>query len=205
MARSSAPWAGRAGARAPERSRLRAAPQGETGPRAGSESVATHLLRDVDLPGSPTRVGWPIKAEGDWVACITGCCRPAGGELVGLFLRTKNQWQTVVVTEVLDGRSGARIGLRGWPVRRFLEVGRAVAPRVPAAALVGGRDPRRGWGRGLRHAGGLGGRSAIGPRADPRATGGSGIGPQVAHVEGDVGADGRALSVIAKSPPPPLE
>ena len=39
---------------------------------AWSEIVATLLLLGVHLPGSPTRVGRPVWAEGQWVALITG-------------------------------------------------------------------------------------------------------------------------------------
>ena len=80
-----------------------------------SETVASLLLRDVHLPGSPTRVGRPVSVEIEWVALITGYSRPAVGDLVALFLRSKNQWRIVAVTEVLGGCPGR------WRVRkRFL-------------------------------------------------------------------------------------
>ena len=89
---------------------------------AWSEIVATLLLLGVHLPGSPTRVGRPVWAEGQWVALITGCWRPAVGEVVALFLRSKNAWRTVAVTEVLGGCPGC------WRVRkRFLRAPRSAS------------------------------------------------------------------------------
>ena len=89
---------------------------------AWSEIVATHLLLGVHLPGSPTRVGRPVRAEGQWVALITGRWRPAGGELVALFLRSRNAWRTVAVTEVLGGCPGC------WRVRKcFLRAPRSAS------------------------------------------------------------------------------
>ena len=79
---------------------------------AWSEIVAALLLLGVHLPGSPTRVGRPVWAEGQWVALITGCWRPAVGEVVALFLQSRNKWQSVVVTEVLGGCPGC------WRVRK---------------------------------------------------------------------------------------
>ena len=82
---------------------------------AWSEIVAALLLHGVHLPGSPTRVGRPVWVEGQWVALVTGYSRPAVGEVVALFMRSKNEWRSVAVTEVLDGCPGS------WRVRkRFL-------------------------------------------------------------------------------------
>ena len=81
-----------------------------------SETVESLLLRGVNLVGSPTRVGRPVRAKGGkWVALITGYSRPAVGEIVALFMRSKNRWRIVAVTELLGGCPGC------WRVRkRFL-------------------------------------------------------------------------------------
>ena len=89
---------------------------------AWSEIVATLLLLGVHLPGSPTRVGRPVWAEGQWVALITGRRRPAVGEAVALYLRSRNKWETVAVTDVLGGCPGC------WRVRkRFLRAPRSTS------------------------------------------------------------------------------
>ena len=78
-----------------------------------SETVATLLLRGM-LPASPMRVGRAVWAEG-WAALVTGTSRPHAGEIFALFLRSKEGWRPVAVTEVLDGQPGC------WRVRkRFL-------------------------------------------------------------------------------------
>ena len=96
----------------------------ETFCAAVSEAVATLLLRGM-LPASPMRVGRAVWAEG-WAALVTGTSRPHVGENFALFLRSKEGWQTVVVTEVLDGQPGC------WRVRkRFLRPDEV--RRVPTA------------------------------------------------------------------------
>ena len=69
-------------------------------------------------PHAPSRSrssGAAPSAKGEWLALITGCRRPAVGDVIALFLRTRNEWRTVAVTEVLNGRPGC------WRVRkRFL-------------------------------------------------------------------------------------
>ena len=92
-----------------------------------SDIVAALLLLGVHLPGSPTRVGRPVWAEDEWVAVITGRWRPAVGEVAALFLRSKNKWRTVAVTEVLGGCPGC------WRVRKrwFLR-----APRRSASTTM---------------------------------------------------------------------
>ena len=95
-----------------------------------SETVATLLLSDMS-PASPMRVGWAVWAEG-WAALVTGTSRPHAGEAFALYLRSTDEWRTVVVTEVLDGRPGC------WRVRkRFLradEIRSAPTTMRPVAA-----------------------------------------------------------------------
>ena len=80
---------------------------------AVSEIVATLLLGGM-LPASRIRVGRAVWAEG-WAALVTGTARPHVGETFALFLRSKEEWRAVAVTEVLDGQPGC------WRVRkRFL-------------------------------------------------------------------------------------
>ena len=70
---------------------------------------------DEDIAHRPLLGRRPVWAEGQWVALVTGWWRPAVGEVVALFLRSKNEWRTVAVTEVIDGCPGC------WRVRkRFL-------------------------------------------------------------------------------------
>ena len=96
----------------------------ETFCAAVSETVATLLLRG-NRPASPMRVGRAVWAKG-WAALVTGTSRPHVGENFALFLRSKEGWQTVVVTEVLDGQPGC------WRVRkRFLRTDEV--RRVPTA------------------------------------------------------------------------
>ena len=89
---------------------------------AWSDIVAALLLLGVHLPGNPTRVGRPVWVEGQWVAVITGRWRPAVGEIVALFLRSKNAWRAVAVTEILGGCPGC------WCVqKRFLRAPRSAS------------------------------------------------------------------------------
>ena len=93
---------------------------------AWSETVATLLLHQ-HLPGSPMRVGRAVRAEGQWVALVTGGRRPAIGEVFALFLISRRQWRTVAVTEVLDGQPGC------WRVRkRFLRADEQCAEAIYA-------------------------------------------------------------------------
>lgn len=86
----------------------------ETFCAAVSETVATLLLRGM-LPASPWRVGRPVEEAEGWTALVTGTSRPHVGEIFALYLRSKERWRTVAVTEVLDGQPGC------WRVRkRFL-------------------------------------------------------------------------------------
>ena len=78
------------------------------------------------------RVGYSVWAEG-WAAVVTGPSRPqVGEEVFALFLRSKNEWRAVAVTEVIDGQP------EYWRVRkRFLrtdEVGPALLAMSPVAA-----------------------------------------------------------------------
>ena len=102
----------------------------ETFCAAVSETVATLLLRGM-LVASPVRVGRAVWADG-WAALVTGMSRPHVGENFALFLRSKDAWRAVAVTEVLDGRPGC------WRVRKhFLrtdEVCRAPSPLRRLAA-----------------------------------------------------------------------
>ena len=122
---------------------------------AWSETVSTLLLRGAaPMPRSPVRVGWPVMFRGQWAALINGESRPRRGEVFQLFMSTWNEWRTVVVTEVVDGRP------ERWRVRkRFLSVGDEVrsmclnaayteqplpaAMRRAAADTGVGRDRRR--------------------------------------------------------------
>ena len=105
---------------------------------AWSETVATLLLRPETERQcrSLMRVGRAVKFEGQWAALVTGGSRPRRGEVFRLFLSTKDEWRTVVVTEVLGGRPGS------WRVRkRFLGNGDDVRPMCVAA--VDGVQPAR--------------------------------------------------------------
>ena len=91
--------------------------------KAGSETVATLLLRPEAVRRSLMRVGRAVRCEGRWAALVTGGARPRIGEVFRLFMRSRREWQDVVVTEVLDGRPGC------WRVRkRFLVTGDDVRP-----------------------------------------------------------------------------
>lgn len=101
----------------------------ETFCAALSETMATLLLRGT-LPASPMRVGRPVWAEG-WAALVTGRLRPHVGEIFALFLRSREGWQAVAVTKVLDGQPGC------WRVRkRFLGNNGACFGTVPTEQSV---------------------------------------------------------------------
>lgn len=111
---------------------------------AWSETVAT-LLRcgAARMPRSPMRVGRVARAGGRWIALVTGESRPCIGEVFRLFLISRDEWRTVVVTEVLDGQPGC------WRVRkRFLDADADVRPMCIAAA--DGASSRRVKADGLR-------------------------------------------------------
>ena len=101
-----------------------------------SEVVATLLHGGrAGLPGSPMRVGWAVWVEG-WAALVTGESRPRIGEVFGFFMRSRGEWRTVVVTEVLDGQPGCWCVRKRWWVRgdrlMCLNAGRA-EQSAPAA------------------------------------------------------------------------
>ena len=79
-----------------------------------SESVATLLLHGgtAGLPGSPMRVGWAVRVEGQWAALVSGESRPRSGEVFAFFMQSRREWRIVVVTDVLDGQPGC------WRVRK---------------------------------------------------------------------------------------
>lgn len=84
---------------------------------AWSETVASVLLAPEAerMRRSLMRVGRAVWFSGGWAALVTGGSRPRIGEVFRLFLRSKKEWRTVVVTAVLGGWPGC------WRVRkRFL-------------------------------------------------------------------------------------
>ena len=111
---------------------------------AWSETVATLLHRgSARMLRSPMRVGRVARDEGGWIALVTGESRPRIGEVFRLFLISRDEWRTVVVTEILDGQPGC------WRVRkRFLGAADDVRPMCIAAAA--GASSRRVKPDGLR-------------------------------------------------------
>ena len=97
---------------------------------AWSETVAILLHRGAArMPRSPMRVGRVVRSAGRWIALVTGESRPCIDEVFRLFLISRGEWRTVVVTEVLDGQPGC------WRVRkRFLNAAADVRPMCIDAA-----------------------------------------------------------------------
>ena len=95
---------------------------------AWSEAAAILLLRGTArMPRSSMRVGRVVRDEGRWIALVTGESRPCIDEVFRLFLISRDEWRTVVVTEVLDGEPGC------WRVRkRFLGAAADVRPMCMA-------------------------------------------------------------------------
>ena len=88
------------------------------------------------LPGSPMRVGWAVRVEGQWAALVSGESRPRSGEIFAFFMQSRREWRIVVVTDVLDGQPGC------WRVRkRWSDCGdRLMWPqRRPGGAVGAGR------------------------------------------------------------------
>ena len=89
---------------------------------AVSKFMADHV-RPAD---DGRRVGRVVSVKDRWGAIVSGESTPRVGEVFWLLLRTRHQWVTVAVTDVVDGRPGH------WRVhKRFLPVGEAV--RMPCA------------------------------------------------------------------------
>ena len=108
-----------------------------------SEAVAALLLHpDTGRLRSLLRAGRAVWCDGSWAAIVTGASRPRVGEVFLIFLRSTDEWRTVVVTEVLGGRPGS------WRVRkRFLDGRDAVEPMMVHSVRAEQRRPtatRRG-------------------------------------------------------------
>lgn len=113
---------------------------------AWSETVASVLLAPEAerMRRSLMRVGRAVWFDGAWAAIVTGGSRPRIGEAFRLFLRSKNQWRTVVVTAVVGGRPGCwRVrkqflgpddDVRAICINNAVRVRRAVPTAIPQAA-----------------------------------------------------------------------
>ena len=73
-----------------------------------SETIAD-LVRPVD---DGRRIGRAVTRQGEWIAIVDGAAEPHAGEVFWLALRSRREWVTVAVTDVIDGPSGH------WRVRK---------------------------------------------------------------------------------------
>ena len=106
---------------------------------AAFSEIAATLLHGgtAGLPGSPMRVGWAVRVKGRWAAFVTGESRPRIGEVFELFKHSMNQWQIVVVTEVLDGQPGCWLVRKRWLVHgdRLMCLNAGLAEQSAPAAM----------------------------------------------------------------------
>ena len=111
-----------AGERAGEQPEVLAA---AVGVRLRGPHADPQLRPDAARRRNLMRVGWVVTCEGRWAALVTGGAKPHRGEVFRLYMRSRREWRTVVVTDVLAGRPGY------WRVRkRFLGPGRRRAADV---------------------------------------------------------------------------
>ena len=87
------------------------------------------LLRPVD---DGRRIGRAVTRKGDWIAIVSGATEPHAGEVFWLALRSRREWVTVAVTDVIDGPSGH------WRLhKRFLPRDEEVRLPMRAADVAG--------------------------------------------------------------------
>ena len=111
---------------------------------AHSELIAT-LLHPAD---DGRRIGRVVSLEGQWVAIIGGVTKPSVGEVFWLLLRSKREWRTVAVIDVIDGRPGH------WRVhKQFLGPDQEVRIPLRRAARTAPYSVRQTPGRPERGAG----------------------------------------------------
>ena len=91
-----------------------------------SETIAD-LLRPVD---DGRRIGRAVTRKREWIAIVSGATEPHAGEVFWLALRSRREWVTVAVTDVIDGPSGH------WRVRKVF-LAREDEVRLPMRAADG--------------------------------------------------------------------